>query len=361
MKNNTIVHVVQHLLPGGIETMVLDFKRCSPNDKISVISLEGTEQSSMNSWDILASIPDLYFLNKKTGIDFFVVFNMIKLLKKLQAKVIHTHHVGPLIYGGIAAKIANCKHIHTEHDAWHLENKKRSKLVARCIKYFNPTVVADANIVAKNITKHIPICNPQVIINGVDADKFIITDKTKARNLLCLPQNSIIIGCAARFTTVKCHSLLLEAFAELPDNIILALAGDGELKQQLKQQSIELDIASRVYFLGVVKDMPAFYNAIDVFCLASAMEGLPLSLLEAQSCGVPVIATNVGGCSEIVDKKTGILIEKYNKKQLSDAMLTKVNSLLNNNEQQRLRNLIKSNCSLIDVIKKYNKLYQGVD
>jgi glycosyltransferase involved in cell wall biosynthesis len=155
--------------------------------------------------------------------------------------------------------------------------------------------------------------------------------------------------------------LLLEAFAKLPNNIILVLAGDGELKQQLKQKSIELDIMSRIYFLGIVKDMPSFYNAIDVFCLTSAMEGLPLSILEAQSCGVPVIATNVGGCSEVIDKKTGILIEKYNKKQLLDAMLTKVSSLLNNNEKQQLRNFIKLNCRLIDVIKKYNELYQGID
>ena len=361
MNNNVIVHIVQHLLPGGIETMVLDFKRCSANNKISIISLEGTKKNSISAWDILTTIPDLYFLNKNNGVDLFLVFKLVRLLKKLQAEVIHTHHIGPLIYGGIAAKLSNCKHIHTEHDAWHLEDSKHNKLVSQCVKYFNPIVVADANMVANSIKKHIPICNPQVIINGVDTDKFAISSKNTARDLFNLPQKNIIIGCAARFTAVKCHNLLLEAFAETPDNTILALAGDGELKQQLKQKCSELGIISRVYFLGVVKDMSSFYNAIDIFCLTSAMEGLPLSILEAQSCGVPVIATNVGGCSEVIDKKTGILTEKHNKQQLLEAITIKTTSLLDNSEQRQLRNFIKSNCNLLDVIAQYNKLYQGTE
>ena len=72
--------------------------------------------------------------------------------------------------------------------------------------------------------------------------------------------------------------------------------------------------------MGHITDMPAFYCAIDRFVLPSLREGLPLCLLEAQACGTPVIATNVGAVSEAVCPETGILVDSGNEKDLAAAM-----------------------------------------
>ena len=88
----------------------------------------------------------------------------------------------------------------------------------------------------------------------------------------------------------------------------LALAGTGPTEQQLKKHVLELSLENRVHFLGQVEDMPQFYRAIDIFCLASHEEGMPLSPLEAQACGTRAIVTNVGGCKETLCPLTGTLI-----------------------------------------------------
>jgi glycosyltransferase involved in cell wall biosynthesis len=89
----------------------------------------------------------------------------------------------------------------------------------------------------------------------------------------------------------------------------LRLAGEGHLRARLEEQAARLGIADRVRFLGLVADMPAFYQGLDVFVLPSvSTEGLPLTVLEAMASGLPVVATTVGGTPEaITDGESGLL------------------------------------------------------
>ena len=151
--------------------------------------------------------------------------------------------------------------------------------------YSGPTVVADAELVAKSIRQYIPLFRPSVIMNGIDTERFQPGQQSMARDQLSLPKDVPIIGCAARLTAVKAHNILISAFSQLPNHIHLALAGGGELEEELKKLAQSLNVSDRVHFLGVVDDMPTFFHALDVFCLASMREGLPLSPLEAQACG----------------------------------------------------------------------------
>jgi glycosyltransferase involved in cell wall biosynthesis len=113
-----------------------------------------------------------------------------------------------------------------------------------------------------------------------------------------LPSDVRLIGCAARLHPVKGHRFLLDALADLPTSVHLALAGDAEEAPALERQARRLGIAHRVRFLGRIDAMPTFYRALDAFCLPSLAEGLPLSTLEAQACGVPVVVTDAGGSPE---------------------------------------------------------------
>ncbi|MFK0570318.1 glycosyltransferase [Endozoicomonas sp.] len=355
-----VAQIVQHLAPGGIETMALDLQRKADNpEAVHIISLEGTQSEAIDQWPRIQHLERIHFLNKPPGLSLCTIKRLYQLLRELKVDVIHTHHVGPLLYGGIAAKLAGCGHAHTEHDAWHLNNRKRRWLVSACFHLLRPQVAADAELVAENIRKHIPLFTPSVILNGIDTNLFKPADQAVARQALNLPTGVPIIGCAARFTDVKCHDLLLHAFSKLPDTTQLALAGGGELEQALRALAKRLNIEQRVHFLGVIDDMPAFYHAIDIFCLASKKEGLPLSPLEAQSCQRVVVMTDVGGCREAVDPDSGLLINPGSTLELETALNKQLSSGINPEKQASARSFVIENCNLERMINQYNNLYHG--
>ncbi|USE35175.1 glycosyltransferase [Endozoicomonas sp. SCSIO W0465] len=355
-----IAQIVQHLAPGGIETMALDIQRKASNPKnVHIISLEGTPSEAIRHWPRLEGLERVHFLGKPPGLSLSTVAKLSQLLRQINVDVVHTHHIGPLIYGGVAAMLTRCGHVHTEHDAWHLNHPKRRWLVAACFHLLRPSVVADAELVAASIRQHIPLLTPSVVLNGIDTDKFQPSDQTAARNKLNLPTDTPIIGCAARFNEVKNHSLLIHAFSRLPESTHLALAGGGELEHELRDLTRRLNIEQRVHFLGVIDDMPGFYHAIDIFCLASKKEGLPLSPLEAQACQRVVVITDVGGCREAVDPESGLLIKAGSTEELETALKTQLSSGINKEKQESARNFVVNHCNLERMIGQYDDLYCG--
>jgi len=319
MTTKRVLQVVQHLQPGGIETMALDLmERAGADREVHILSLEGQAEDVIAAWPRLAGVTDrLHFLDKRPGLDQRAVFRLVSLLRELSIDIIHTHHVGPLIYGGIAARLLGTRVVHTEHDAWHLSEARRCHIQSLLHNVVKPIFVADANLVARAVKAAIPTIKPIVIHNGVDTKKFIPGDEVSARRRLGLPIDARIIGCAARLESVKNHDLLFRALSLLPKDIHLALAGDGSLFQDLITLAGNLGIATRVHFLGSIDDMVSFHQAQDVFCLASEKEGLPLSPLEAQAVGCPVVLTDVGGCSEAACPDTGYLVPPGSEGQLA--------------------------------------------
>ena len=358
-QKSVVAQIVQHLAPGGIETMVLDLQRRAPDpEQVHIISLEGDLETACNHWPRLENIPRLHFLNKQPGIQFRDIKKLADLLKSLDVNVVHSHHVGPMLYGGIAAKLASCRHVHTEHDAWHLANIKRRLLVGSFFHLFRPAVAADAELVADSIRQYIPLFKPSVIMNGIDTERFQPGDQKQARRQLSLPQDVPLIGCAARLTAVKAHDVLISAFSKLPDDTHLALAGGGELEGDLKEQVKSLGIEERVHFLDVVEDMPAFFHAIDVFCLASLREGLPLSPLEAQACGRNVVLTDVGGCSEAL-APDGMLVNAGDQDVLAQALAGQVQKGCTDKARETAREFVVHKGNLTRMIDQYVQLYQG--
>jgi glycosyltransferase involved in cell wall biosynthesis len=139
--------------------------------------------------------------------------------------------------------------------------------------------------------------------------------------------NGFSILAVGRMTPVKGYPVLLEAFAEftrcLEKPTCLTIVGDGLLRPALEAQAAELGIASQVRFIGAVapEQVPAYYQASDLFCLPSFSEGLPCVAVEAMACGKPVVASNVGGVSEVVDDQSGIMVAPGDPKALSQALL----------------------------------------
>jgi glycosyltransferase involved in cell wall biosynthesis len=123
------------------------------------------------------------------------------------------------------------------------------------------------------------------------------------------PQGPVRILMAARFVAPKGHSLLFHALAGIEQPWQLTLAGDGPNRAEMEQLSLQLGIRDRVTFTGDTDQVASLLASSDIFVLPSRYESLPLSIIEAMRAGLPVIATNVGGVSELVtDRVTGHLV-----------------------------------------------------
>lgn len=132
------------------------------------------------------------------------------------------------------------------------------------------------------------------------------------RTRLGIPEHALVVGCVARLRPVKRHEDLLRAFhrmlPEYPESR-LVLVGDGPSRAALEALATELAIAGRVVFAGEQPNTPLFQHAFDISVLASETESMPNAVIESGACGVPVIATDVGGTRDaILDGKTGLLV-----------------------------------------------------
>ncbi|MDG1286196.1 MAG: glycosyltransferase [Rickettsiales bacterium] len=349
------VQIVQHLRLGGIEMLALELLRSQNGTHLMhLVSLEGSAEEAFQHWPQLREYADqLTFLEKPPGIHLLTTLKLARFLGRRKVSNVHTHHIGPLLYGGFAARLAGIKTlIHTEHDSWHLHHAPTRRLQKLLLRLLRPKVVADSKHVADELHVFYPFLNSQIIMNGIDTARFIPGDKQKARKMFRLPRKATLIGCAARLEPVKNHVLLLQALRQLPKECHLALAGSGSIEESLKHQATVLDVADQVHFLGHVSDMVSFYQALDLFCLPSLQEGLPLSLLEAQATGVPVIASNVGSCREAIAPEAGTLFTSNDLPGLLDAFKRR----LNHTSSTSTRPFILNHFSLERMVSHYQSL-----
>lgn len=133
-----------------------------------------------------------------------------------------------------------------------------------------------------------------VMPNAIDTKKFAYDEEAKRclRAELDIPQDAFVLGHVGRFTYAKNHGFLLKVMECLKtqgQDVWLLLVGKGELEQTVKQQANACGLAGRVIFSGARTDVNKLYSAMDVFCLPSFYEGLPVVALEAQANGLPCL------------------------------------------------------------------------
>jgi glycosyltransferase involved in cell wall biosynthesis len=164
----------------------------------------------------------------------------------------------------------------------------------------------------------------RTIRNGVDLSRFTGVDRTGAREVLGLGGRGLVVVTIGRLVPVKDHMTLLEALAQLHRRgtaVTAVIAGDGPLKDQLRQQAAALGLGDAVRFLGHRTDVETVLAAADVFVLSSESEGLSNTILEAMAAGLPVVATSVGGADEIIqDGVTGRLVPSGSPVKMAEAL-----------------------------------------
>lgn len=171
--------------------------------------------------------------------------------------------------------------------------------------------ISDA-IKAVMVTDRVAAERISVVHSGIDISRFDSTEAdAQLRNELQLQAGQPVIGNVAHLADHKGHRYLLEAVPEIikefPDAKFM-IVGDGELRADLERQVARLGIEGSVVFTGFRRDVPALLSLFDVFVMASRMEGLCTSVMDAMAARVPVVVTDAGGLPELVRNEVSGLV-----------------------------------------------------
>jgi len=200
------------------------------------------------------------------------------------------------------------------------------KLIAWTLKRANYILSVSEALKTEIVKLGVPAENVIVIPNGVETEKFKPISQALARKQLNLNTSDKIIVTVSRLSYEKGVDVLINAIAKLSDHsVTLALVGDGAERATLEALVKTLGVEDRVKFYGSIPnhEIPLWLNAADVFALGSRTEGWPNVLMEALSCGTPIVSTNVGGIPEIINSpELGILVPPENPSEMAKSLQT---------------------------------------
>lgn len=164
-----------------------------------------------------------------------------------------------------------------------------------------------------------------VIKNGINLDKFSRENTYKdIRKELGIAKDALLVGYIARITAQKDPITFLKAIVSVPAelNMHFLMVGEGDLKEEALKLAGQLNILHRITFVDFRQDIPDILNAIDIYCLPSLWEGLPIGLLEAMAMGKAVVATAIDGTKEVVvHMENGLLMPPSSPETLAKSLV----------------------------------------
>ena len=258
--------------------------------------------------------------------DLRVLPRLIRLMKQREIDAVVTVGAGDkMFWGRLAARIAGVPVI-----ASALHSTGWPDGVGRLNRLLTP--ITDAWIAVAEPHgeflvdfERFPADRVKVIPNGIDTDRFVPAPQSNAlREEIGANASTPIVGILAALRPEKNHELFLRGARGILDKIPesrFVVIGDGPERPKLEAIARDLAIDHAVHFLGNRSDVPDVLAAIDVLALTSHNEANPVSILEAMSCGKPVVATDVGSVSEsVVQEQTGHLIPAGDEGALIEAL-----------------------------------------
>ena len=308
MSTTKVLHVIARMNVGGTARYVSELVEAIPNSKLATGFVQGSEVEDPS----VSKIPvvRLKHLGRKISLvnDYKAWSELREVVRECKPEIIHTH----TFKAGLIGRLVRGKHqhIHTFHG--HLfEDNSFSGLEKKLITLVEKWLASRANVlvsVGLNVGKELREAGIGVgqkwvsIAPGVEA--LTLLEKSEARKSIGVNESEMLIGWMARMTSVKNPNLLLQVASRLPD-VQFVMAGGGDLLETIKSNAPE-----NIKVIGWA-DAATFWSAVDIAISTSDNEGMPVALIEAQLAGLPVIATNVGSNSEVIqDEGTGLIASR---------------------------------------------------
>lgn len=308
-----------------------------------------------------------------------------KLIRNTKPAIVHTHGLKAGVNGRLAAWLANVPVvIHTFHGHFFHSyyNKFISSSIIRLERFLSKLttkIIVLSNQQQKEICGRYKIANPEkvkLIPLGVDEAAYNKDAATLRTNFRCtyhLPEDCIAIGIIGRIVPVKNHQFLIDVIVKLLHSTVTHLVkfffvGDGYSRKELEKYLTKAGIvwshdntiaAAKVEFTSWITPVTDVLHGLDIVVLTSLNEGTPLSLIEAQICRKPVVATNVGGVRDtFINNESGFLINDHDVTEFTDKLLLLIQDKeLRKEMGEKGHNFVKGNFSKHAEVNAFRKLY----
>lgn len=269
-------------------------------------------------------VQQLYTLPMRGDADVALIAQLRKIIRHEKPDIVHLHsRRGADLLGGLAARGCGCKVILTRR----VDNPEPSWWVRLKYHLFDHIITISQGI--RDVLLHEGVAREKItcVHSAVDTQRFAGScDRFRFVDEFGLPEDGPVIAMVAQFIERKGHRYLLEAIPEVIGRFPRAkflLFGRGPLHDSINDQIRQSDVLSAcVTLAGFRDDLERILPCVTMLVHPADMEGLGVSLLQAAACGVPIVATAVGGIPEIVkDDETGYLIPPASPRPLADAMI----------------------------------------
>lgn len=267
--------------------------------------------------------------------DITAFFRVWRLLRKIRPDVVHTNGAKPGLLGRLAAKLCGVKvilhtyHGHIFHSYFNAFATSVIIFIERILNSFTTRIISISDSQKQELVTKYKIASPskfEVIRIGIDLHKFngSLPDKRrKFRNDYLLSENEVAIGIVGRIAPVKNHGLFIEIAEQILKSnnykVRFFIIGDGMLRQGLEEKLVNDKISfthfpanpvvAPITFTSWLLNIDEVMAGLDVVVLTSLNEGTPISLMEAQAAGKPVVSTDVGAVNEVVlHNETGYIV-----------------------------------------------------
>lgn len=354
-----VLFVVTKANWGGAQRYVFDLATNLPKDIFEAkVALGGEgflkqrlEENKIETIPIPHLQRDVSFLKELMSF-----FSLIKIFKNERPKIIHLNSSKAGAIGAVAAllhklwtKDHRLKTIFTVHGWAFNENRTfKAKSIIYLSQWFTSLLCDKTVIISRHdyrqalsmplIPKHKFVFVPL----GIPENNLDYIPKQSARKSLGLEKKSeIIIGTIAEFTKNKGLDYLLDALNILkPQNLQLAIIGDGEEKERMMRKIKDENLKENVTTCGFVPHAAKHIKAFDIFVLPSLKEGLPYTILEAMNAGVPIVASSVGGIPDLIEhEKSGFLTIPANSNSIAEALGKLISDIKTRNKFSKLSKL----------------------
>jgi glycosyltransferase involved in cell wall biosynthesis len=255
---------------------------------------------------------------------------LVGLVYRHRIEVVHWNFYSPLTNGylwALTALAPRVRHYFTDHNSRDLPpagpGPRWKRLVKSLFLKRYARVLGVSGFVADCLRRQEVWPEPAACPLFVNTERFAPDDSARADVRRRLgARNRVVLLTVGQLIRAKGIDVVLRALAVLPEHVVLWVVGGGEEARALEELAGELGIAGRVRFLGLQSEVEPYLQAADVFvCPSRWAEAAGLVNLEAQACGLPVVASDVGGIPEYVaDGRTGLLFPAGDHRRLTERL-----------------------------------------
>ncbi|MFD0835511.1 glycosyltransferase [Mariniflexile aquimaris] len=353
-----VLQLIDSLHAGGAERLAVNYANAlSP--RIEKSYLCATREEGLLK-DSISKDVEYLFLNKKSTFDFKAINKLFLFIKTNRIDIIHAHSSSFFLATIIRILNPKIDLIWHEHYGNRAQTSIFNKFVLKSCSYFFSSIITANNSLKSRSEKKLVVKKVYVLPN------YPVIDASLKTTRLHGVSNKRII-CLANLRTDKDHINLLNAFFEvraLKSDWTLHLVGhynEDDYYKTIKKFILQQHLENHVFIYGSRPDVYHILSQSAIGVLASKSEGLPVALLEYGLAKLPVVATNVGDCKNVISNNAeGILVDAQNSKELAEALLVYINDLdLRNKVAENLHLKVMSTFSETNVMKSLLNIYKN--